>query len=58
LPAAVVKGLRAATQKVLDEAVAKDPVTRKVHGSYMAFMAKYRSWAGYSEKVYHDRILA
>lgn len=58
LPNSVVKGLRAATQKVLAEAAAKDPVTRKVHASYMAFMAKYRSWAGYSEKVYHDRILA
>jgi TRAP-type mannitol/chloroaromatic compound transport system substrate-binding protein len=58
LPDAVVKGLRAATENVLAEAVAKDPVTKKVHQSYMAFMVKYRSWAGYSEKVYHDRILA
>ena len=32
--------------------------TKKVHDSYMAFMEKYRSWAGYSEKVYHDKILA
>ena len=38
--------------------VANDPATKKVHQSYMAFMAKYRSWAGYSEKVYHDKILA
>jgi TRAP-type mannitol/chloroaromatic compound transport system substrate-binding protein len=58
LPDAVVKGLRDATNKVLAEAVAKDPVTKKVNASYMAFMTKYRSWAGYSEKVYHDKILA
>jgi hypothetical protein len=29
-----------------------------VHESYMAFMTPYRSWAGYSEKVYQDKILA
>jgi len=57
LPDEVVKTLRAATHQVLEEAIAKDPITKKVHTSYMAFMAKYRSWAGYSEKVYHDKIL-
>ena len=56
LPEDVVKSLRAATNKVLEEAVAKDPITRKVHTSYMAFKAKYDSWAGYSEAVYHGRI--
>jgi len=57
LPDAVVKALRDATNKVLAEAVAKDPITKKVHTSYMAFMARYKIWAGYSEKVYHDKIL-
>jgi TRAP-type mannitol/chloroaromatic compound transport system substrate-binding protein len=57
LPDDVVKSLRAATQKVLAEGIAKDPITKKVHTSYMEFAAKYRSWAGYSEKVYHDKIL-
>jgi len=56
LPDEVIKQLRAATQKVLDEAVAKDPVTRKVHESYFAFKAKYDAWAGYSEAVYHSKI--
>jgi len=37
--------------------VAKDPVTKKVHESYMSYMAKYKQWAGYSEAVYHDKIL-
>jgi len=58
LPDDVVKKLRETTGQVLAEAIAKDPVTKKVHESYMAFMAKYRAWAGYSETVYHDKILA
>ena len=56
LPDDVVKSLREATTQVLAEAVAKDPLTKKVHTSYMAFKAKYDSWAGYSEAVYHARI--
>jgi TRAP-type mannitol/chloroaromatic compound transport system substrate-binding protein len=54
LPGAVVKRLREVTHQVLAEAVAKDPTTKKVHNSYMSFKAKYDSWAGYSEAVYHS----
>ena len=57
LPDSVVAALRAATEKILAEAVAKDPVTKKVHESYMGYMAKYKQWAHYSESVYHDKIL-
>jgi len=57
LPDAVVEALRKATDKILAEAVARDPVTKKVHESYMGYMAKYKQWAGYSEAVYHDKIL-
>ena len=57
LPDSVVAALRAATEKILAEAVAKDAVTKKVHESYMSYMAKYRQWARYSEAVYHDKIL-
>ena len=57
LPDAIVASLRAANDKILAEAVAKDPVTKKVHDSYMSYMAKYKQWAGYSEAVYHDKIL-
>ncbi|HET9414063.1 MAG TPA: ABC transporter substrate-binding protein, partial [Pseudolabrys sp.] len=57
LPDAIVAALRAANEKILAEAVAKDPVTKKVHDSYMSYMAKYKQWAGYSEAVYHDKIL-
>ena len=37
--------------------MAKDPVTKKVHDSYMAYMATYRQWARYSEAPYYDKIL-
>jgi TRAP-type mannitol/chloroaromatic compound transport system substrate-binding protein len=57
LPDAIVAALRTANEKILAEAVAKDPVTKKVHESYMSYMAKYKQWAGYSEAVYHDKIL-
>jgi TRAP-type mannitol/chloroaromatic compound transport system substrate-binding protein len=56
LPDAVVKALRDTTGKVLAEAVAKDPLVKKVHDSYMAYKAKYDAWSGYSEAVYHNKI--
>jgi TRAP-type mannitol/chloroaromatic compound transport system substrate-binding protein len=56
LPDEVVKALRDTTKKVLDEAVAKDPLVKKVHNSYMTYKAKYDAWAGYSEAVYHNKI--
>ena len=56
LPDDVIKALREATNQVLAEAVAKDPMTKKVHDSYMAYKAKYDAWAGYSEGPYHDKI--
>ena len=45
LPDEVVKRLREVTNQVLAEAVAKDPMTKKVHDSYMAYKAKYESWS-------------
>ena len=57
LPDSVVEALRAANTKLLAEAVAKDPVTKKVHDLYMAYMSTYRQWAKYSEAPYYDKIL-
>lgn len=57
LPADVIKKLREVTQQVLAEAVAKDPMTKKVHDSYFAYMAKYAAWGRYSEGPYHASIL-
>ena len=56
LPDSVVAALRAANDKILAEAVAKDPVTKKVHDSYMAYKVKYDAWADLSETVYHTKI--
>ena len=57
LPDDVVARLREVTNQVLAEAVAKDPLTKKVHDSYMAYLKKFADWSGYSEKPYHDKIL-
>jgi TRAP-type mannitol/chloroaromatic compound transport system substrate-binding protein len=57
LPDPIVQALREANTKILAEAVAKDPITKKVNDSYMAYMDKYTKWSGYSEAVYHSKIL-
>ena len=41
LPDPIVEALRAANAKILAEAVAKDPVTKKVNDSYMAYLDKF-----------------
>jgi TRAP-type mannitol/chloroaromatic compound transport system substrate-binding protein len=56
LPDSVIAALRAETAKVLAEAVAKDPMTKKVHDSYMAFKAKYDRWSEISEEAYHVKV--
>jgi TRAP-type mannitol/chloroaromatic compound transport system substrate-binding protein len=57
LPDDVIARLREVTTQVLNEAAARDPLTRKVHDSYMAYLAKYTAWARISEGPYHDKIL-
>ena len=47
LPDAVVDALREANTKILAEAVAKDPVTKKVNDSYMAYLAKFKEWSAW-----------
>lgn len=56
LPDDIIKALRAETDKALAEAVAKDPMTKKVHDSYMAFMAKYNRWTEVSEGAFHASV--
>jgi len=56
LPDGVIAALRAETNKVLAEAVAKDPMTKKVHDSYFAFKAKYDRWSEVSEEAYHVKV--
>jgi TRAP-type mannitol/chloroaromatic compound transport system substrate-binding protein len=57
LPDAILNRLREVTNDVLAEAVARDPITKKVHDSYMAYKAKYDAWAGYSEGPYHAKVI-
>jgi TRAP-type mannitol/chloroaromatic compound transport system substrate-binding protein len=56
LPDLVIKALRVETAKVLAEAVAKDPLVKKVHDSYFAFKAKYDRWVEVSEEQYHTKV--
>ena len=56
LPDDVIAALKAETDKVLAEAVARDPMTKKVHDSYFAFKAKFDSWSQVSEEAYHLKV--
>jgi TRAP-type mannitol/chloroaromatic compound transport system substrate-binding protein len=56
LSAEIVARLRSETNRVLEEAVARDPVTRRVHESYMAYKARFDAWSEYSEAPYHAQI--
>lgn len=58
LPDAVVAALRKGTEEVIAEAVAKDPLVKKVNDSYAAYLAKYKAWTALSEGVYHSKVLA
>ena len=55
LPDDVIKALKTETDKVLTETI-KDPLTKKVHDSYMAFKAKYDRWSEISEEAYHIKV--
>ena len=56
LPDGVIKALRTETDKVLAEAVAKDPLVKKVHDSYFSFKAKFDRWSEISEEAYHVKV--
>nr|MCU0969007.1 ABC transporter substrate-binding protein [Rubrivivax sp.] len=57
LPDPVLKRLREVTNDVLNEAAAKDPLTKKVHDSYMAYKKKFDAWSTFSEGPYHEKVL-
>jgi TRAP-type mannitol/chloroaromatic compound transport system substrate-binding protein len=56
LPADVIDKLRETTARVLADAAAKDPLTKKVHDSFMAFKTSFGSWSQVSEEAYHVSI--
>ncbi|MBO6806916.1 MULTISPECIES: TRAP transporter substrate-binding protein DctP [Thalassospira] len=56
LPDDVVTKLKDITAETLEAEAAKDPITKKVHDSFMAFRDTHREWAAISEKPYHGII--
>jgi TRAP-type mannitol/chloroaromatic compound transport system substrate-binding protein len=52
----VIDELRKQTEEVLEAGAAADPVTRKVHDSFMAFKKKHDSWANSSERQFAIRV--
>jgi len=57
LPRPVVERLREVTMDVPATESAKDPLSKKVHDSYMAFKTKHDRWASISEGPWHGTIL-
>ena len=53
LPPDVLGALRAATAEVLEEAAARDPFTRRVYDSVLAFQKQARAWHRVSEEAYY-----
>ncbi len=56
LPDDVIAALRVKTKIVLDGLAASDPVTRKVHDSFMDFKKKHDKWANSSERQFAVRV--
>lgn len=55
LPDAVVTELKKATDRVLEDGL-RDPLVKKVHDSYFAYLGRYSKWSALSEGVYHGKI--
>jgi len=56
LPTDVIEELRKKTKEVLAAGAAADPVTRKVHDSFMSFKKKHDSWANVAERQFATRV--
>ena len=50
----LIKTFSKLSKEVLADAAAKDPLTRKVYDSYMAFLAGVMDWGELSETGYRD----
>ena len=51
-PSDVITALRKVAKEVLEAEAAKDPITRKVHDSFMAFKKKHDGWSDISERPF------
>ncbi|MFQ5759981.1 MAG: TRAP transporter substrate-binding protein [Acidiferrobacterales bacterium] len=56
LPTEVIEALRVKAKQVLEAGAAADPVTRKVHDSFMSFKKKHDRWANSSERQFAVRV--
>ena len=56
LPTDVIEELRKKTKEVLEAGAAADPVTRKVHDSFMSFKKQHDKWANSSERQFAIRV--
>jgi len=52
----VIEELRKKTAEVLEAGAAADPVTRKVHDSFMSFKTKHDKWANTSSRQFAVRV--
>jgi TRAP-type mannitol/chloroaromatic compound transport system substrate-binding protein len=52
----VIVALRVKTAEVLAAGAAADPVTRKVHESFMTFKKNHDRWANSSERQFAVRV--
>ncbi|MCH7832223.1 MAG: hypothetical protein IIC55_05065 [Proteobacteria bacterium] len=56
LPDDVIAELRKKTAEVLEAGAAANPMTRKVHDSFMDFKKKHDKWANLSERQFAVRV--
>ena len=55
-PEDVLAELRKYSEETIQEIIADDPLSQKVHASYDAFFNEIKSWSTVSEKQYYDTI--
>lgn len=53
-PDEVIAGLRQHTNTVIQELIASDPVSAKVHASFQAFKTGMRAWADVTERTFYN----
>ncbi len=55
-PPEVINALRQATEKLLDQEAAKDPLVKEIIDSQRAYLTKVRKWTNISDKAYLDSV--
>lgn len=55
-PDEVLKGLKVAAKKAMDELIAKDDKSKKIYESYSTFQKTIGEWAKYSELLYYEKL--